>query len=545
MRADDRTVDELVPLLRQSLSRRDALIVGAGLAAGLSAVEILAACANNSSTSNNAVHADTLNIAVQTIDGPGTGDPIILQNYVTGYAPVWASTEQLYARDVSGKMTPGLATEWKVASDNLTWTITTRTGVKMQDGSTFSAQDVVTGIDRLFKNPKYGQVIYGNFLKNVASYKALDDTHVQIITKAPYSTLIIDCPPPVPTNYYKQVGDDKYSAQPIQAGPFKFVSYQPQQSYTYVRHDDYWDKTRFPNFKNLVFKIVPDESTRVAGFLAGQIDLLQGISYQAVQQIQGSGKGKTLRNDNVACGQMYVQSLYTEPNSPVQDVRVRQAMLYALDRPTLIKTIYRGAATMESIAIPPSAAGFDPKLTPLPFDLQKAKQLMAEAGASGGFSFPINYGNQDSSNPQVANEAQAIQQYWAAINIKADLNPLDGATLQATRRAGKMKGGYLAAGVALSWLELASVSQNIYLSNSTVHIMQDPKVDGIVQRMAVTLNDADRAKIGTELCDYFYQQQYVLPLVGLPSFIAYGPTVKSVKAQGGNPYVNPWFLRAN
>jgi peptide/nickel transport system substrate-binding protein len=530
--------------LQRPLSRRQALIAVSGLAAGLTLAEVLEACANNANPTN-AVHTDSIAMGVSNIDAPVTGDPIILQNYASGYAPVFASTEQLHYRDVAGRLQPGLASDWKVASDNLTWTLTARSGVKMQDGSTFTAKDIETGVNRLLKNSKYQQVIYGNIARNIASVKVLDDSHIQIVTRKPYPTLILDFPPPVPTNYYNTVGDDKYSAQPLQAGPFKFISFQQNQSINFVRHDDYWDKRRAANYKNLTFKIIPDESTRVAGLISGDIDTVEGLSPEAVKQLQANNKVRAIPNLSVGMAQMYLQGLVTEPNSPIQDVRVRQALVYAVDRGALNKTLFNNTAPVAAVSIPPNSNGYDPKLKPLPFDVNKAKQLMAAAGVANGFNFQLNYSSPDSGFPQINSCVQAIAQYWQAIGVKTELNPMDSATLQATRRAGKMKGGYLAPGTALSWSELGSVAPNIYLSSSSVHIMQDPKIDEIVGRLSTTTNDADRAKIAVELTDYFYETLPILPFNYLPSFMAIGPKVRQLKPQAAIRFINPWFLQAN
>jgi peptide/nickel transport system substrate-binding protein len=526
------------------ISRRQALIGGACVAAGVGFAELLAACGNNP-TASTGPHIDTLTIGTSSVDGPTTSDPLYTQQFATGYALLWTCSEQLYYRDTSGKLQPGLATDWKIASDNLTWTITTRTGVKMQDGSTFTANDVATSINRLLKYPKYNLTAFAAFVKNIATVKVLDDTHVQIVTNKPYPTLLIDAPAPIPTAYYNSVGDDKFSAQPLAAGPFKFVSLQPNQSYTYVRFDDYWDKTRFPNFKNLVFKVIPDESTRLAGLLSGDLDVIQGIGAQSAQQIAGSGgKARVIRNDNVGIGCIYLPGSVSEPNSPLQDVRVRQALLYAVDRASLAKTLFNNTATVLPVAIPQNAVGWDPKLKPYPFDVNKAKQLLAAAGLSSGFTITLNMQAADSVFPNIQNVAQAIAQNWQAIGVKTDLNPIESATMQQIRRAGKLKGGLLIGSLANSYYELAYIGPITFASTGPNHNMADPKLDAIVNRVAVATDATERARIGTEMTDYVYDNVNVIPLIGLPAYLGAGPKVKQLKPQLANPYLNPWFLQA-
>jgi peptide/nickel transport system substrate-binding protein len=223
---------------------------------------------------------------------------------------------------------------------------------------------------------------------------------------------------------------------------------------------------------------------------------------------------------------------------------VRQALVYAIDRATISKTLFNGTASVLPVAIPPNAAGYDSTLKALPYDVNMAKQLMAAAGQTSGFTFSIAYANPDSNFPNINNVAQAIGQYWEAIGVKADLNPMESATLVANRVGAKLKGGAMTGGVASSWSELAYIAPIVYVSTSQVRNMSDPKVDALVARLVATLGDDDRAKVATELVDYFYQNIPILPLLGLPAFFGVGPKVKDLKAQAANPYINVWFMQS-
>src|SRR5262245_39325041 len=119
---------ERASLLSRLISRRQALLGVAGVAAGLGMADLLEACGNNSNTTST-VHTDTLNIGITPPDGPTTSDPTLLQNFASGYPLLWSCAEQLYRRDINGKLQPALATDWQVAADKLTWTFTMRSGV--------------------------------------------------------------------------------------------------------------------------------------------------------------------------------------------------------------------------------------------------------------------------------------------------------------------------------------------------------------------------------------------------------------------------------
>jgi peptide/nickel transport system substrate-binding protein len=530
----------LARLIARRLTRREMVVGGAKVAAGISLADFLAACATTS-TSKSA-STNTVTVGISTPDGPFTADPGLTQNFATGYLLLWAVAEQVYRRDLNGKQQPNLATEWSVSSDQLTWTLTLRSGVKMQDGSAFTSRDVQTAINRVIQNPKYNLTAFAAFTKNIASIKLIDDLHIAITTTKPYPTLIIDMPAPIATDYYQRVGDAQFNAQPIAAGAWKFVSLQTNQSFTFERHDDFWDKSRLPNFKNLVLKVIPDESTRLAGLQSGDLDVIQGIGPQSVQQLQGAKGVNVLRNDNVGIGQMYLPSLKTEPNSPIQDLRVRQALLYAIDRASMAKTLFRDLALPLPVAVPPNALGYDTKLKPYPHDVAKAKQLLAAAGQTN-LTVTITHQAVDSVFPNIGSVAQAIASYWQAVGVKAEISPMESATLQQIRRAGKLKGALLIAGTAVSYFELAYIAPVTFASNGPNYNMADPKLDAIIAKLVVATDINDRTRLGTEFTDYVYESLPILPLLGLPSFLAHGPKVK-LKTQAANAYLLTWYLQA-
>src|SRR5207249_2626342 len=136
--------------------------------------------------------------------------------------------------------------------DGLTWTFTLRDGVKMHDGSTFTARDVATSIDRVLTDKAVNARQSGrDFSNRIADVKIIDDGHVAITTKAPYAFVLNEgfLPPPIPTDYLKKVGSESFTKEPLAAGAFRFLSQKINQEMIYERFDDFWDKSRLPNFK--------------------------------------------------------------------------------------------------------------------------------------------------------------------------------------------------------------------------------------------------------------------------------------------------------
>ena len=106
----------------------------------------------------------------------------------------------------------------------------------------------------------------------------VDPLTVALTTNKPYGTFLIDMPPPIATDYYNKVGDAAFKTNPVAAGPWKFVSQELNANVKYDRYDGYWDPTRKPNWRKLVYAIVPDESSRVAGIQTGTLDIAFGLT---------------------------------------------------------------------------------------------------------------------------------------------------------------------------------------------------------------------------------------------------------------------------
>jgi peptide/nickel transport system substrate-binding protein len=527
------------PFVRR-ITRRESLVGGGQFVAGLALMDFLLACSQNA---GQPTLADTLTLGITTPDGPFTADPHLAPNYLSQFPIMWTIADNLYRRDLDSKVQPALATAWSVSADGLTWTLTLRSGVKMHDGSTFTARDVQTAINRILQNPsKYTGTFFVAFVRNVASVKVVDDLHISITTKQPYPTLITDMPAPIATDYYTKVGDALFSAMPAAGGPFKFASLETNQSFTFKRHEDFWDKSRFPNFKKLVMKVVPDESTRVAGLLTGDLDAIQGLGAQSVAQLSGNNKVKVLRVDNVGMGQLFLPSLSVDPGTPLRDVRVRQALLYAIDRASISKSLFNGAATVMPVAIPPNALGYDTSLQPHPYDPGKAKQLLTDAGQSI-LPITLNHLTSDSLMPGAPNVAQAIASYWKAVGINVTTNPIDPANLPALRRAGQVHGALLITSASSVYAELAFIGPVTYASTSANKNMAEPRLDAIINKLVVATDINQRAQFGTQFVRYMYDNLPALPLLGMPAFFAHGPKV-DFKTQAVNGYILTWYLRA-
>jgi peptide/nickel transport system substrate-binding protein len=535
-------------LIARELSRRQFLIAGGALGLG----GLLAACTPGSSTNpttSAAAHNDTLNVGLVSL-AKQTGDPHTAYVHPDGTFCIGHSVaEQLVRRDFSAKHVPNLASDWKISSDNLTWTFTLRTGIKNQDGSLFTARDVKTALDRV---TKYSTdfPIYSGLTGAVDNYKVIDDSHFSITTKQPWATMLDDLPYPIATDYYNSVGETAFRKQPIAAGAWKFVSVQTNQGLTFQRHEGYFDQSRFPNFKNLNLLIVPEESTRVAGIESGSLDLAFNLSHNSAQQLSSSGiSGVRVLKNNGPCvaPALWFQDFNPtkgNPNSPLGILEVRQALIYALDRESIAKNLYGGDASVPANLILPSSLGYDPNLKPIPYDVAKAKQLLAAAGHSN-LSWNLSSKTADPQITDVQLLCQAMVGYWKAAGMNVTYTPYDSGVLGDLQDSHKLTGAKLAGWTGPSLYEPAVLANN-YLTSASDNSTNDPKIDALVQQMLNQVDETARAKVTKQFADYMYNSVTMPPIVTLPGIVGAGPHVAQYTFMTANPAAGPfWGLLAS
>jgi peptide/nickel transport system substrate-binding protein len=535
-------------LLSGQMTRRQ-LFIATG---GLTLAGALAACTSTNTTRSVSVpkvsRYSTLNVGIEDLS---TQDPDPMAAYSHGgiRTAIWSSLgEPLVRRNLQGALTPALATSWTISPDGLTWTFHLREGVQMQDGTPFTSQDVQTAITRVKNYP-------GVFSLNEPAVNAMtavnliDANTIAITTSAPYVSMLDDLPIPIPTAYYHSVGDAHYGNFPLAAGPFKFVSQSLNQSMTFERFDAFWDPTRKPNFKTLNLVLLPEESTRIAGLQSGSLDVAHDLSQNGVQQLTGQNGINIITGKNTAGANIYLAALNpmspTLPKaaSPVHDVRVRLAMLYALDLKAMASSVFRGEAEPWNFLGTPLTLGANPANTPRPYDPAKARQLLQQAGHPS-FDFELVSKNADNDIPNVQSFGEAIVAYWQAVGINATYAPME-PTLQAELQDSHVFTGAFMIGLEALKMQDPSYQANEFMLPTAGNVsVDDPKLFAFANQLNTTIDPTARLKVARDYNDYLYQTEPCFTLMLLNSFSAIGPHVSEWLLQAGNGECGPfWNLR--
>jgi peptide/nickel transport system substrate-binding protein len=332
----------------------------------------------------------------------------------------------------------------------------------------------------------------------------------------------------------------------VAAGPWKFVSQELNANVKYERHEEYFDPARKPNWKKLVYAIVPDESSRVAGIQTGTLDVAYGLTGATADGLKSDSKVKINENPGTGLGYcMMYDNNFPDVPSPLKDVRVRKALIMAVDRDSIAKTLYKGYAQTPTSNVPTVTPGFNPDTKALPYDPDGAKQLLQEAGATN-LEFTLNTYAATSTVPDIQKLAETIIAFWSQIGVNATLNVADSATILPQWRNKQLKGAGMIAGPTSFYIEPTRLAaQSFFWSNAPyTTIVGDTKLDGMVASLNAELDADKRAAIGREMADYLDEQLWGLPMILVSSLVATGPNVESLGFIKGNPYAGPtsWLI---
>jgi peptide/nickel transport system substrate-binding protein len=485
-----------------------------------------------------------------TIGVPSLEEAFVDPQWAVGgliFPLMWAITDFLYMQDQDGKFVPTLATGYDLSSDGLTWTFKLRDGVKNHDGSLFTANDVKTAVDRVTTGPQAAQFTHlANFKSYVTGATVVDPLTVQIVTGKPFATLVVDMTPPIASDYYNKVGDAAFKAHPICTGPWKFVSQELNANVKYDRHDDYWDATRKPNWPHLTYAIVPDESSLVAGVKTGTLDIAYGLSASSADGVKGQNGVQISEIQSTGLGycMMYDNNFPDQP-SPLKDANVRKALLMAVDRDSIAKTLYKGYAKTPTSNWPIICPGFNPDTKAVPYDANGAKQLLAQAGQSN-LSLTLSTYASTSTVPDIQKLGETVIAYWGQIGVKATLNAVDSGTYLTQFRNKQLHGACLISGPTAFYVEPTRLlAQSFFWTKAPyTTIVGDQKIDDWVDQLNKELDADKRAAIGRQAADYLDQQLYGLPMILTSSLVAVGPNIASFGYVKANPYAGPtsWII---
>jgi peptide/nickel transport system substrate-binding protein len=365
--------------------------------------------------------------------------------------------------DKPADITPGLFTAWKVdPANNLRWLFSVRRDVKFHDGSAFTTDAVVWNLDRIYneKSPHYdapAAPIVRAAVSMVDTYTKVDDGTIAITTKYPFSFLpyLLTRVLMVSPAQYDAVGKSwaAFAKKPSGTGPFKITRVEPGQYIEMTRNDAYWDKDRIPKLDKLVVYPMAEPTTRIAALRSGQVDWIEVPAPDSIPSLKVAGFVVT----TWPYPHTWPYCLDCEANSPFKDVRVRQAMNYAIDRDGLCKLL-NGTARPAVGLYPPDNPYFGAPTQHYAYDPAKAKALLQQAGfgPSNPLKAKIMISTSGSGQMLPIQMNEFLQQNFAAVGMNIDFDVVEwGTMLVAVRSAptAPQSHGDQGINISLSWVD--------------------------------------------------------------------------------------------
>ena len=293
----------------------------------------------------------------------------------------------LITKTYDGKIVPEIAESWEAVSDT-EWEFKIREGVTFHNGDPLTADDVVFTFERIIKEGTMeGQTSPRKGLMGSTSdvYK-VDDYTVRFVNEEPNPVFLhgVVHQQIIPKNYFKEVGIDGFLEHPIGAGPFKFVSGRLNDQIVLERYDDYYGGSpAIPpvgpaSLKRVIFKVMPETSTAIAALKNNEVNIISNIPPDMIANLVAD---PNVNVKEVQGTRTYMLEMNTKM-PPFDNVKVRQAMNYAINTDEILETIYDGRGERLSGAIMPHSFGVHPDLKPYEYNLEKAKELLEEAGVT-------------------------------------------------------------------------------------------------------------------------------------------------------------------
>jgi peptide/nickel transport system substrate-binding protein len=442
-------------------------------------------------------------------------DPAETPGLLTPFMILYALHDGLVKPMPGNAMTPSLAESWSASKDGLSYTFALRRNVRFHNGEPVTAQDVKFSFER------YRGTASKLLKSRVTAVDVVDAFTVRFRLSQPWPDFLTFYATPatgaawvVPKKYVESVGDEGFKKVPVGAGPYRFVSFTPGVELVLEANDQYWRKAAA--IKRLVFKSVPDDTTRLAMLKRGEADVVYSIRGVLAEEVRRT-PGLVLKPTLTTFTDWIQFADQWDPKSPWHDRRVRLAANLAVDRQAINQAEYLGAARAATSIIPHGMEFYWPA-PPYPHDLAKARALLAEAGYPNGFD----------AGPVAADMAyttiiEAAASYLQAVGIRVTVRGLERAAFLKENAEKKLRPlvrtGSAASGNAATRIEAFVVSEGAYAYGGY------PDIDALFRQQAAEVDRSKREAVLHRIQQLVHERVMFLPLTEPALLNGVGPRV--------------------
>ena len=428
-------------------------------------------------------------------------DPAETPGMITPFMIMYALHDAVVKPMPGQPKAPSLSESWTVSRDGLVYEFVLRKGARFHNGEPVTAEDVKFSFDR------YRGTSARALKDQVAAVEVVDPQRVRFRLKRPWPDFLTFYSSTtgagwiVPKKYVEQVGDEGYKKLPIGAGPYRFVSFTPGVELVFEAFEPYWRRT--PSVKRLVFRVIPDETTRLAALKRGEVDIVYSIRGELAEELVRT-PGLTLKPTVIQSPQWVAMLDQWDPKSPWHDRRVRLAANLAIDRKAINQAITLGHSRL-TYSIIPSTFDFYWQPPAYAFDPAQAKKLLAEAGYPSGFDAGDYY-----LDISYANVQEAIANYLQQVGIRTKLVSRERASHWSTYTDKKYKNlAYTASGAfgnAATRLEAYVVTGGAYVYGTY------PDLDSLFKDQAAELDRKKREALLHRIQQLMHEKVMSIPM---------------------------------
>lgn len=523
----------------------------------LASALLLSACASSASAEKGAETAVTEQnqtdseetVAEKDQTGENEKDPVVVTiargtdtvtldpAFAGDNVDIWVDSlifEGLVRASEDGKeIEPCLADTWEISEDGLTYTFHLREEAKFSDGTDVTAEDAAFSINRSLNEGSWNSLI-----SCVKEAKAVDEDTVEIDLNNPSGSLLSCLASFIcaiyPESYYSTADADTLTKEPLGTGAFYLEEWKPDEKMILKKNPYYWE-TGYPVADEIDLLVVPDDNTRLMQLQAGQIDAMEGVSAQMREQLQNTAGVNII--DFPTTHVDYVSFNYT--SEKLNDKRVRQALNYATNREDINQAVFGGLGTLCPSVVWPTAEYFNPDQKSYDYDPDKAKELLAEAGAENlDLNLIISTGDASSLM-----EATILKDQWSKVGVNLNIEQMDSSARRDARNnlTFEVLMNYFTSDITdtAENMEMFCIKDNFDCWHLGWNGADQEEAEKLVKEAGATTDKEIRKTNYYKAQEIMADNALIIPLVTLPETVAVRDNVSGFE-QGilGNYYFN-------
>lgn len=451
-----------------------------------------------------------------------------------------------------------LAESWDVSQDGLKYTFKLRQGVKFHDGTDFNAEAVVFNFNR-WHDPKspykfegdsfdyYDSMFGAPDSRVIKEVKAVDANTVEFILNQPQAPFLQNIAMPsfgMGSPKAIQEKKEKFKEEPVGTGAFIFKEWKRNDSITVEKNPNYW-RQGLPKLNKVIVRTIPDNSARLTALQAGELDFMEGVNPDDLATVEGNAELQKIVRPSFNVG--YVG--FNFQKKPFDNKLVRQALNHAVNKEAIVQAFFAGLAEPAKNPMPPTLWGYNDEIQDYPYDLNKAKELLAQAGYPNGIDQELVFYAMPVSRPYMPDGkkvAEALQAEFAKIGVKVRIESPEWATYLDETKEGKKDDLYM-----LGWTGDNGDPDNfIYTLLDKDTIPGNNRSYYVNEELHKILVDAQKETDQAKRADLYKQAQVIIkedapwiPLVHSTPLMAGKANMKGLvpSPTGSESYMNVYF----